>query len=86
MIGFPLETDMPITPVNLDGLIPREYFEVEPEAKLRKMEESPKMKIMELDNDSFMFTRLRKPDFQRTTAHWTPVKLLVLSRASSRAI
>ncbi len=66
---------MPITPVNLDGLIPREYFEVEPEAKLRKMEESPKMKIMELENDSFMFTRLRKPDFQRTTAHWTPVKI-----------
>jgi hypothetical protein len=65
-----------VRPVNLDGLIVREYFEVLVDSnKLQKVEESPKLKIVELEPDSFMFRKLRKPDFQRRTAHWTPAKI-----------
>lgn len=66
---------MAVTPVNLDGLIPREYFEVKPDARVKKIDEAQKLKIQELEDDSFMFRRLRKPDFQRTTGHWPPAKI-----------
>src|SRR5437879_7140440 len=58
---------MTAAPVNLDALIRREDFEIAIDPnKIQPVEESPKMKIVELENDSFMFRRLRKPDFQRT--------------------
>lgn len=60
---------MPIHPVNLDAVIRREDFEVSiAPQKVHKVEESPKLKIVELEADSFMYRRVRKPDFQRTTA------------------
>ena len=68
---------MPGSPVNLDALIRREDFEVaavDPK-KIQTVEEAPKLKIVELEADSFMFRRIRKPDFQRTTAHWSPEKI-----------
>lgn len=63
-------------PVNLDAIIRREDFAVslEPE-KVQAVEEAPKLKIMELEADSFMYRKLRKPDFQRKTAHWPPAKV-----------
>ena len=42
---------------------------------MQPVEEAPKLKIVELEGDSFMFRRIRKPDFQRTTAHWPPAKI-----------
>ncbi len=33
------------------------------------------MKVLELEPSSLMFRFLRKPDFQRTTSHWTPAKV-----------
>jgi hypothetical protein len=60
----------------LDALIRREDFEVSIDPnKIQSIEEAPKLKIVELENDSFMFKKLRKPDFQRTTAHWSPEKV-----------
>ena len=71
---FPLKA-MP-HPVNLDALIRREDFEVAIDPKkIQPVEEAPKLKIVELEGDSFMFRRIRKPDFQRTTAHWPPSKI-----------
>jgi len=62
--------------VNLDAIIRREDFAVsiEPQ-RVQKVEEAPKLKIVELEADSFMYRALRKPDFQRTTAHWPPTKV-----------
>ena len=63
-------------PANLDALIRREDFVVVIDPKnIQAVEEAPKLKIQELENDSFMFRKLRKPDFQRTTAHWSPEKI-----------
>src|SRR5665213_3346704 len=62
-------------PVNLDALIRREDFEVTITPKIQPVEEAQKLKIVELEGDSFMFRRIRKPDFQRTTAHWDPEKV-----------
>lgn len=67
---------MPTHLVNLDALIRREDFEVSIDPKkVQPVEEAPKLKIVELEADSFMYRRLRKPDFQRTTAHWPPEKV-----------
>lgn len=67
---------MPTYPVNLDALIRREDFAVSlTPPRLQKVEEAPKLKIVELEADSFMYRAIRKPDFQRTTAHWTPAKV-----------
>lgn len=62
--------------VNLDALIRRENFEtiVEP-SNTDAADEAPKLKIVELEETSFLYRLLRKPDFQRTTAHWTPEKV-----------
>src|SRR5580658_9400094 len=68
---------MAVRPVNLDALITREDFEVavsDPRT-VQPIEEGPKLKIMELEQGSFMFKQLKKPDFQRTTAHWSPAKI-----------
>jgi hypothetical protein len=67
---------MPTHPVNLDAIIKREDFAVavEPD-KLQPVEEAPKLKIMELEADGFLYRKLRKPDFQRKTAHWSPAKV-----------
>jgi hypothetical protein len=78
MLGLPLEASktVPISPVNLDALIRREDFEIAIDSnKIQTVEEAPKLKIVELESDSFMFRRLRKPDSQRTTAHWPPEKI-----------
>ncbi len=70
------ESPLPTHPVNLDAIIRREDFAVsiEPQ-RVQKVEEAPKLKIVELEADSFMYRALRKPDFQRTTAHWPPTKV-----------
>jgi hypothetical protein len=63
-------------PVNLDAIIRREDFAVAADSqKVQKVEEAPKLKIVELESDMFMYRALRKPDFQRKTAHWPPAKV-----------
>lgn len=61
--------------VNLDALIRREDFEVALDRRVQSLDEADKLKIVELEADSLMYKLIRKPDFQRTTAHWSPVKV-----------
>lgn len=77
MIGY----EMPIHLVNLDALLRREDFEVldfevlsDPK-KIETVELASSLKVVELEADSLMYKLLRKPDFQRTTAHWPPDKI-----------
>lgn len=60
---------------NLDALIRREDFEVEVPKIGRAFEGGPQLKLYELEKDNLFFKLLRKPDFQRRTAHWTPEKI-----------
>src|SRR5262245_46856119 len=66
------EGDMATNVVNLDALIPRDDFEVDSEAVNHPRLE--KIDIRHLE-DGFFLNSLRKPDFQRETAHWTPDKI-----------
>jgi len=78
----PWENCMPTHLVNLDALIRREDFEVALDPKkVEAIDEADKLKIVELEHDSFMYRHLRKPDFQRTTAHWPPEKVAAFIRS-----
>lgn len=59
--------------VNLDALIIREDFEVSDDPVQFQPKES--IEIRDLEADSFFYLVLRKPDFQRETADWTPEKI-----------
>lgn len=63
--------------VNLDALIPREDFAVDSGASTSSRLE--KIDIRHLD-EGFFLAALRKPDFQRETARWSPQKVLDLVR------
>lgn len=60
--------------VNLDALLPRDNFQVEVD-KAKEYDRGEKLKITDLEPKSFMYGALRKPDFQRETANWTPEKI-----------
>jgi hypothetical protein len=65
--------------VNLDALIPRQDMGEEvPEPPGMRLD---KLDIRHFSDDSFFLPQLRKPDFQRETAHWTPDKVVDLVRA-----
>ncbi|MFG3644531.1 HNH endonuclease family protein [Micromonospora sp. NPDC047762] len=73
---------MPQQYVNLDALVPREDFEVDSEEPM--MEQSKlgqTMRITDLGIDGLIYHVLRKPDFQRETANWTPQKVADLVRS-----
>jgi hypothetical protein len=54
--------------VNLDGMIPREDFEIqEEETAIDLFKDFPITQLA----DSPYFKLLRKPDFQRETNHWS---------------
>ena len=59
--------------VNLDALIPREDFEVIEVVNSGKKKDT--ISIEDLKSDSFFFTNVRKPDFQRETNEWTGQKI-----------
>ncbi len=65
--------------VNLDALIPREDFEVEEVINSGKKKET--ISIEDIKADSFFFTNLRKPDFQRETNEWDGEKVSELIRS-----
>lgn len=54
--------------VNLDALIPREDFEVKENLNSGKKKET--ISIEDIKADSFFFSNIRKPDFQRETNEW----------------
>lgn len=70
--------DMSTNVVNLDALIPRDDFAVD-EAPSKA---TPPDRITVAHLDGHFFTGyLRKPDFQRETAQWTPAKVVDLIRS-----
>ena len=64
--------------VNLDAMIPREDM-LSPAQEYRGST-TERIDITHLD-DGFFSTMLRKPDFQRETAHWSPEKVADLVKA-----
>lgn len=64
--------DMATNVVNLDALIPREDFAVLPSRDWKK---SDTLRITDLGPKDFFYSALRKPDFQRETANWSPGKI-----------
>ena len=66
--------------VNLDALIPREDFAVDRNEHKPSASSIEKIDIHHLDYH-FFIARLRKPDFQRETAQWSPNKVVDLIKA-----
>ncbi|AKG21569.1 GmrSD restriction endonuclease domain-containing protein [Calothrix sp. 336/3] len=65
--------------VNLDALIAREDFEVEENINSGKKKET--ISIEDIKADSFFFSNIRKPDFQRETNEWDSQKVCELIRS-----
>ncbi|WP_217560214.1 DUF262 domain-containing protein [Paenibacillus sp. GbtcB18] len=61
--------------VTLDALIPREDFEVTEEISGGVNRNKTTLSIEDLQFDSFFFTALRKPEFQRETNEWSDDKV-----------
>lgn len=62
--------------VNLDAIIPREDFEAEQSLISGKKKET--LSIEDIKSDSFFFSSVRKPDFQRETNEWDAKKIAEL--------
>jgi len=62
---------------NLDALIPREDFEVQSVADPSNPVKIERVSIRDLE-PGFFYNALRKPDFQRETANWSPAKVVDL--------
>jgi hypothetical protein len=60
--------------VNLDGLIPRDDFDIDA-SKGGDFNRGDRLKITDLEPKAFMYTAMRKPNFQRETANWSPDKI-----------
>jgi len=82
MYFFSVDSLMPkAQTVNLDALIPREDFSVKHDSAA-KSGKDPTISISHLAGGFGVFSNsLRKPDFQRETADWTPQKIVDLVRA-----
>ncbi|EPN2035908.1 GmrSD restriction endonuclease domain-containing protein [Clostridium botulinum] len=67
--------------VVLDALIPREDFDLKDESGVAVNRNVLTMSVTDLDYNSFMYSAIKKPDFQRETNEWIPEKIyqLVLS-------
>lgn len=65
--------------VNLDALIPREDFATESAQTAGTLDNT--ISIHHLANNAFFLGSLRKPDFQRETASWSPQKVVELITA-----
>lgn len=65
--------------VNLDALIAREDFEVEENINSGKKKEA--ISIEDIKIDSFFFSNIRKPDFQRETNEWDSQKICELIKS-----
>ncbi|MDE1492640.1 GmrSD restriction endonuclease domain-containing protein [Xenorhabdus bovienii] len=65
--------------VNLDALIRREDFEVTETRNSGKKKET--LSIEDMKSDSFFFSSLRKPDFQRETNEWDSTRVMELMKS-----
>ncbi len=65
--------------VNLDCLLQREDFESSAEGSIVGNE--PLFKVEELQKGKLYFSVLRKPDFQRMTANWSPSMIVGFIRS-----
>jgi hypothetical protein len=65
------------TRVNLDAMIGREDLDIT-DNEPAQIKVSGEIKLGELEDSSSTFLILRKPDFQRETANWTPEKVFEL--------
>lgn len=65
--------------INLDALISREDFKVEEVINSGKKKET--ISIEDIKSDSFFFSNLRKPDFQRETNEWDGERVSELIRS-----
>jgi hypothetical protein len=63
---------LPTNLVNLDALIRREDFEVVDNSA--PSQKTQTIQIRDLERGAFFYEALRKPDFQRETANWSPSK------------
>ncbi len=62
--------------VTLDALVPREDFDIITEAgSMENTRNKATLSIEDLKYDSFFFSALRKPIFQRETNEWDPAKV-----------
>ena len=69
------------TKVVLDALVPREDFDIKDESGVAVNRNILTMSITDLDYNSFLYSAIKKPDFQRETNEWDAAKIyqLVLS-------
>lgn len=67
--------------VILDALIPREDFDIRDDSGVAVNRNILTVSVTDLDYNAFLFSAIKKPDFQRETNEWTPEKVyqLVLS-------
>ena len=67
--------------VVLDALIPREDFDIKDESGFAVNRNILTISVTDLDYNSFLYSAIKKPDFQRETNEWTPERIhqLVLS-------
>ena len=73
---------MPTQLVNLDAMIQREDFENrEPESGHGSRSSISEIRPEDLEQNRPLFRTLRKPDFQRVTANWSPEKVADLVRS-----
>ena len=66
------------TRVNLDAIIPRDDFDETVAASRSPGTRKDKLSVGDLVLGEFFFGALRKPDFQRETSEWDPLKIVSL--------
>jgi hypothetical protein len=66
---------VPTHPVNLDSLIKREDFEGSDDSPTPPGRLFASIKLSDLESSQIIYSILRKPDFQRGTANWSPEKV-----------
>lgn len=67
--------------VVLDALIPREDFDVKDQNQISIGRSKTTLSIPDLEYDSFFFSNIRKPDFQRETNEWDANKIAELVKS-----
>lgn len=67
--------------VVLDALIPREDFDFEDQKQIALGRNKTTLSIPDLEYDSFFFSNIRKPDFQRETNEWDGDKIAELVKS-----
>ncbi|WP_337528860.1 DUF262 domain-containing protein [Zhenhengia sp.] len=65
----------------LDALIPREDFDVKDQNIIALGRNKTTLSIPDLEYDSFFFSTIRKPDFQRETNEWDANKVVELVKS-----